>query len=185
MVSKDSNRVFTTFQIVALIGKCLDNRQQFLIMCFVITFSRIHLLAEKCYRMLDSDLPVTLRSYNRLRENPCYSKARSICFNANQLSRIKMNQNRGSSKGRFQLVKCLLLSGSLLKYPSTLSFLNALQQTSQGSGNCRIVADKLPIEISKSQEHLELLDSSRDRLVSDSCNLVVLHRDSSRGYNIS
>ncbi len=49
IVSKDEDLVFATFQVVAPSFKGFNNSKEFLIVAFVLSLSRDHLLREKAY----------------------------------------------------------------------------------------------------------------------------------------
>jgi len=80
MVYQHFNRSRATFKIMFSIYKAFNDCKEFLIINLIVQLSRLQLLTKECNRMPDGLCLVFRRPFFRLRQNPCNSKARSICL---------------------------------------------------------------------------------------------------------
>lgn len=76
MICKNKNLIFAAFEVVASSLQDLNNGQELLIVSFIMSLSKNHLLREKCHRM-----PLGQIMQSQLTKNLTNSIAKCIRFN--------------------------------------------------------------------------------------------------------
>jgi hypothetical protein len=146
MVSVQCER--TALEINSPLGEGMDYGEEFLLICRVISFSRVHLPGGECDR-LESMALILL-------EHGTDSKSRGIGGDNEWEYGIRDTEDRGAGQGSLQSVKGTLC----LRGPEVWGVL--VCELHQWGGNARIVGDEAMVVVTNAEERLQFFQCLGD-----------------------